>query len=160
MYAFITIFILMVRKVSMCLIYQGSSLYTVLLGTDGHGSQEPRVQMVRGYRFHIIAVGTSVVPEKLGLLRSGLRSLVKSAVWLRSGLRNSRLSLRVGSRPVCTQNIFSRTAASPMPSTLGKHLPLRTNSFTFLHLLSSQQPPLVLIAHPRGIDCVFIAAQQ
>ena len=28
-----------------------------------------------------------MVPEKLGLLRSGLRSLVKPAVWLRSGLR-------------------------------------------------------------------------
>ena len=28
-----------------------------------------------------------MVPEKLGLLRSGLRFLVKSAVWLRSGLR-------------------------------------------------------------------------
>ena len=28
-----------------------------------------------------------MVPETLGLLRSGLRSLVKSAVWLRYGLR-------------------------------------------------------------------------
>ena len=28
-----------------------------------------------------------MAPEKLGLLRSGLRSLVKSAVWLRCGLR-------------------------------------------------------------------------
>ena len=55
--------------------------------TDGYGFQEPRVQMVRGYGFHIIAVGARMVPEKLGLLRSGLRSLVKSAVWLRCGLR-------------------------------------------------------------------------
>ena len=55
--------------------------------TDGYGFQEPRVQMVRGYGFHIIAVGARMVPEKLGLLRSGLRFLVKSAVWLRSGLR-------------------------------------------------------------------------
>ena len=44
--------------------------------------------MIRGYGFHIIAVGTWTVPEKLGLLRSDLRSLVKSAVWLRSGLRS------------------------------------------------------------------------
>ena len=58
-----------------------------LFGTDGYGFQEPRVQMVRGYGFHIIAVGTWMVPETLGLLRSGLQSLVKSAVWLRSGLR-------------------------------------------------------------------------
>ena len=43
--------------------------------------------MFRGYGFHIIAVGAWMVPEKLGLLRSGLRSLVKSAVWLRCGLR-------------------------------------------------------------------------
>ena len=55
--------------------------------TDGDGFQEPRVQMVRGYGFHIIAVGAWMVPEKLGLLWSGLRSLVKSAVWLRCGLR-------------------------------------------------------------------------
>ena len=55
--------------------------------TDGDGFQEPRVQMVRGYGFHIIAVGARMVPEKIGLLRSGLRFLVKSAVWLRSGLR-------------------------------------------------------------------------
>ena len=58
-----------------------------LFCTDGYGFQEPRVQMVRGYGFHIIAVGTWMVPDKLGLLRSGLRSLVKSAVWLRCGLR-------------------------------------------------------------------------
>ena len=58
-----------------------------LFCTDGCGLQEPRVQMVRGYGFHIIAVGARMVPEKLGLLRSGLRFLVKSVVWLRCGLR-------------------------------------------------------------------------
>ena len=58
-----------------------------LFGTDVYGFQQPRVQMVRDYGFHIIAVGTWTVPEKLCLLWSGLRSLVKSAVWLRSGLR-------------------------------------------------------------------------
>ena len=58
-----------------------------LFGTDGYGFQKPRVQMARGYGFHIIAVGAWVVPEKLGLLQSGLRSLVKSAVWLQCGLR-------------------------------------------------------------------------
>ena len=42
--------------------------------TDGYGFQEPRVQMVRGYGFHIIAVGARMVPEKLGLLRSGYGS--------------------------------------------------------------------------------------
>ena len=55
--------------------------------TDGYGFQEPRVQMLRGYGFDIIAIGAQMVPEKLGLLRSGLRSLVKSAVWLRCCLR-------------------------------------------------------------------------
>ena len=58
-----------------------------LFCTDSYGFRESRVQMVRGYGFHIIAVGAYMVPEKLGLLRSGLRSLVKSAVWLRCGLR-------------------------------------------------------------------------
>ena len=58
-----------------------------LFGTDGYGFQEPRVQMVRGYGFHITGVGTWTVPEKLGLPRFDLRSLVKSAIWLRSGLR-------------------------------------------------------------------------
>ena len=59
-----------------------------LFGTDGYSFQVPRLQVVRGYGFHIIAVGAWMVPEKLGLLRSGLRSLVKSAVWLRRcGLR-------------------------------------------------------------------------
>ena len=112
----------------------GLFLVHFLFGTDGHGSQEPRVKMVRGYGFHIIAVGTWAVPEKLGLLQSGLRSLVESAVWLQSGLRDSRLSLRVGSSPVCTQNVSSRTAASPMPSRLGMHSPLRTNSSTLFYI--------------------------
>ena len=58
-----------------------------LFGADDYGFQEPRVQMIRGYGFHIIAVGTWMIPEKFGLLRSGLGSLIKSAVWLRSGLR-------------------------------------------------------------------------
>ena len=58
-----------------------------LFGIDGYGFQEPRLQMVRGYGFHIIAVGAWMVPENPGLLRSGLRFLVKSAVRLRSGFR-------------------------------------------------------------------------
>ena len=68
---------------------QGSSRFTFLVlyrwlwfprttGTNG---------LRFGYGFHIIAVGAWIVPEKLGLLRSGLRSLVKSVVWLRCGLR-------------------------------------------------------------------------
>ena len=73
---------------------------------------------------------------------------------------NSRLSLRGGFGPVCIQHRSSRTATSPMPSTLGMHLPLRTNSSMFLHPPSPQQPPLVPIAHPGGIGCVFLAAQQ
>ena len=116
--------------------------------------------MVRGYGFHIIAVGAWMVPEKVGLLRSGLRSLVKSAVWLRCGLR-SRLSLRVGFGPVCTQHLSSRTVTSTMPSTLGMHSPLRTNSsILFLHPPSAQQPPLVPIVHPGSIGSVFLDAQQ
>ena len=100
-----------------------------------------------------------MVPEKLGLLRSGLRSLVKSAVGY-GAVYDSRLNLRVGFGPVCIQHISSRTATSPMPSTLGMHSPLRTNSSIFLHPPSPQQPPLVPIAHPGGIGCVFLAAQQ
>ena len=73
---------------------------------------------------------------------------------------DSRLCLRVGFGPVCSQHLSSRTATSPMPSTLGMHSPLRTNSSIFLHPPSPQQPPLVPIAHPRGIGCVFLAAQQ
>ena len=73
---------------------------------------------------------------------------------------DSRLSLRVGFGPVCIQHISSRTVASPVPSTLGMHSPLRTNSSIFLHPPSPQQPPLVPIAHPGGIGCVFLAAQQ
>ena len=73
---------------------------------------------------------------------------------------DSRLSLRVGFGPVCIQHLSSRTATSPMPSTLGMHSPLRTNSSIFLHPPSPQQPPLVPIAHPGGIGCVFLAAQQ
>ena len=118
-----------------------------LFGTDGYGFQEPRVQMVRGYGLHIIAVGAWMVSEKLGLLRSDLRSLVI----LRFGygaVYGSRLSLRVGFGPVCTQHLSSRTATSPMPSTLGMHSSLRTNSSIFLHPSSPQQPPLVSIADP------------
>ena len=74
---------------------------------------------------------------------------------------DSRLSLRVGSGPVCTQHISSRTVTSPMPANfLGMHSPLRTNYSIFLHPPSPQQPPLVPIAHPGGIGCVFVAAQQ
>ena len=74
---------------------------------------------------------------------------------------DSRLSLRVGSGPVCTQRRSSRTATSPMPSALGMHSPLRTNSSIFLHPPSPQQPTLVVpIAHGGGIGCVFLAAQQ
>ena len=72
---------------------------------------------------------------------------------------DSRLSLRVGSSLVCSQHLSSRTATSPMPSTLGMHSPLRTNSSIFLHSPSPQQPPLVPIAHPGGIGCVFLATQ-
>ena len=73
---------------------------------------------------------------------------------------DSRLSVWVGFGPVCTRHLSSRTATSPMPSTLGMHSPLRTNSSIFLHPPSPQQPPLVPIAHPGGIVCVFFAAQQ
>ena len=73
---------------------------------------------------------------------------------------DSRLNLRVGFGPICIQHISSRTATSPMPSTLGMHSPLRTNSSIFLHPPSPQQPPLVPIAHPGGIGCVLLAAQQ
>ena len=127
--------------------------------TDCYGFQEPRVQMVRGYGFHIIAVGARMVPEKLGLLRSGYGSYL-SLRFGYSPVYDSRLSLRGGFGPVCIQHLSSRTATSPMPSTLGMHSLLRTNSSIFLHPPSPQQPPLVPIAHPGGIGCVFLAAQQ
>ena len=71
-----------------------------------------------------------------------------------------RLSFRGCFGPVCNQHLSSRTATSSMPSTLGMHSPLRTNSSIFLHPLSPQQSPLVPIAHPGGIGCVFLAAQH
>ena len=70
------------------------------------------VQMVRGYGFRIIAVGAWMVQEKHGLLRSGLRSLVKSAVSYRPGLRfqvKSAGRFRSG-----LHSTSSRTATSPM----------------------------------------------
>ena len=62
---------------------------------------------------------------------------------------NSRSSLRVVPvfGPVCTQHISSRTATSPMPSTLGMHSPLLSNSSVLLHPPSPQQPPLVCRLH-------------
>ena len=45
---------------------------------------------------------------------------------------DSRLGLRVGFGPVCIQHISSRTATSPMPSTLGMHSPLRTNKLFYI----------------------------
>ena len=74
---------------------------------------------------------------------------------------NFRLSLLVGFGLVCTQqHLSSPTATSPMTSTLGMPLPLRTNSSIFRHPPSPQQPPLVLIAHPGRIGCVFLDAPQ
>ena len=68
--------------------FQGSSRYTFFVLY--RWLWFPRTTGTNGSRllwFHVIAVGAWMVPEKLGLLRSGLRSLVKSARWLRCGLR-------------------------------------------------------------------------
>ena len=82
----------------------GRALHGSLFGfcTDGYGFQEPRVQMVRGYGFHIIAVGAWIVHINSVCcgpvygpwlsLRFGYGPvygpwLRKSAVWLRCGLR-------------------------------------------------------------------------
>ena len=127
-----------------------------LFGTDGYDFQEPRVQMVRGYGFHvIIAVGNG------WFRRNSVCCGPVYGPWLslRFGyglVYDSRLCLRVGFVPV----LSSRAATSPMPSTLGMHSPLRTNSSIFLHPPSPQQPPLVPIAHPGGIGCVLLAAQH
>ena len=72
-------------------------------------SRNPRVQMVHGYGFHIIAVenelfrrnsvcrglvhGSCMVKSAVWL-RSGLRFQVKSAGWFRSGLHSTHLSFR------------------------------------------------------------------
>ena len=50
-------------------------------------SKNHSYKLVCGYGLHIIAVGAWMVSEKLGLLRSSLWSLVKSAVSLRCGLQ-------------------------------------------------------------------------
>ena len=126
------------------------------LCTDGYGFQEPRVQMFCGYGFHIIAVGAWMVPEKLGLLRSGLRSLVKSSVWLRCGLRFQVKSAGRFRSGLQSQHISSRTATSSMPSTLGMHSPLRTNSCIFLHPPSPHQPPLVPIHILEALAASFL----
>ena len=102
-----------------------------LFCTDGYGFQEPRVQMVRGYftlarlehgwfRRNSVCCGPVYGPSLS--LRFGY-----GAVY------DSRLSLRVGFGPVCTQHLWSRTATSPMPSTLGM---LSTNSSIFPGLFS------------------------
>ena len=71
--------------------------------------------MVRGYGFYIIAAGAWMVPEKLDLLRSGLRPLVKYAVWLRCGLR-FQVNVKKGKRGACKQKaatvLPNRTAAT------------------------------------------------
>ena len=75
-----------------------------LFGTVSYGFQEPRVQMVRGYGFHIIAVENG---------RFRRTSVCCGPVY------GSRLSLRFGCGPVGIQQQFSfRTATSLMPSTL------------------------------------------
>ena len=111
---------LVVTKCATLRFYEGSSRYTFLFGTNGYGFKEPRVQMVRGYGFHIIAV------ENGRFWRNSVCcGPVYGCVWssLRFGygpVYDSRLSLRVGFGPICTQQcLSSRTATPNMPSTLG-----------------------------------------
>ena len=131
-----------------------------LFGTDSNGFQEPRVQMVRSYGFHIIAV------ENGRFRRNSVCYGPVDGSWssLRSGygpVCDSRSSLRVGYGPVCTQQrLSSRTATPPLPSTLGVLSPLLTNSSIFRHPPSPEQPPLVPIAHPGRIGFVILAAPQ
>ena len=112
-----------------------------LFGTEGYGFQEPRVQMIRGYGFHIIAV------ENGRFRRNSVccGSVYGSCLSLRLGcgpVYDSGLSLLFDFGPVCIQqHISSRTAKSPMTSTLGMHSPLRTNFSIFRHPPSPQQPP-------------------
>ena len=81
-----------------------------LFGTYGYGFQEPRVRMVRGYGFHIIAV-------KNGRFRRNsvcCGPVYGSWLSLRFGYGpayDSRSSLRVG--PVCTQQHLSSRTAIP-----------------------------------------------
>ena len=59
-----------------------------------------------GYKWFAVVVFTLSRlehPEKLGLLRSGLRSLVKSAVWLRSGLR---FQVKSGGNSIFKNEVF------------------------------------------------------
>ena len=148
---------------SILLQYAGAPIATcVLFGTDGYGFQEPRVQMVRGYGFHIIsrlkmdgsgenrfaAVRFTIPGQVCGLITSGLRFQDKSAGQFRSCLHSTFFFF---------QHLSSRTATPPMPFTLGVLLPLRTNSIIFRHPPPSpQQPPLVPIAHPGPIDDVVL----
>ena len=78
-----------------------------LFGTDGYGFQEPRVQMVRGYGFHMIAVENGRFWRNSVCCGPVYDSC--SSLWFGYGpvYDDSRLSLRVSFGPVCTQHFFS-----------------------------------------------------
>ena len=130
-----------------------------------------RVQMVmvsknHGYKWFAVMIFTLSRLEHGWFRRNSVCCGPVYGRWLSlrfgyGAVYDSRLSLRVGFGPVCAQHLSSRTAKSPMLS--GVHSPICTNSSTpsiFLHPPSPQQPPLVPIAHPGGIGCVFLAAQH
>ena len=140
-------------------IFQGSSRYNFC------SVQMVMVSRNHGYKWFAVMVFTLSRLEHGWFRRNSVCCGPVYGPWLslRFGcgpVYDSRLSLRVGFGPVCTQHISSLNATSAMPSTLGIHSPLRTNSSIFLHPPSLQQPPLVPIAHPGDIGCVFLAAQQ
>ena len=140
--------------------FQGSSRYTCFFGTDDYGFQESRVQMVRGYGFHIIAAENGRF-RRNAVCCGPVYGSWSSLRFCYGPVQDSRFSLRVGFDPVCTQqHLSSGTAKPPMPSTLGMYSPLRTDSSIFRHPPSPQQPPLVPIAHPGRIAFVDLAAPQ
>ena len=73
-----------------------------------------------------------MVPEKLGLLRSGLRSLVKCAIWLGSGLRFQVKSAGRFRSGLHSTSFFPNCDISHAFN-FRQHSPLRTNSSMFLH---------------------------
>ena len=84
-----------------------------------------------------------MVLETHGLLQSGGRLQVKSAVWLRSGMYS-------------TTSVFPNYDIGHAINLIGMYSPPRTHSSIFRHRPSPQQAPLVPIAHSDimgGDDC-------
>ena len=105
----------------------GIPLFSGLFTVHFFGSiQMVMVSKSHGYKWFAVMVFTLLRLEHGWLRKNSVCCGPVYGPWssLRFGygaFYDSRLSLRVGFRPVCIQHLSSRTATSPMPSTLGMH---------------------------------------